>query len=71
MMLFCGVRRSLLVSMIVVPALTLLLAAAIGLYSYSTTTERLAVGAIQQVAVDHGDMIDDFLTTSGGSRIVF
>jgi len=63
---FCGVRRSLLVSMIVVPALTLLLAAAIGLYSYSTTTERLAVGAIQQVAVDHGDMIDDFLDERRG-----
>jgi signal transduction histidine kinase len=56
-----GVHKLLLVSMIVVPAVPLLLAATIGYYSYSNTTERLAVSAIRQSAMDHREIIDTFL----------
>jgi signal transduction histidine kinase len=58
---YLGVHKLLLVSMIVVPAVPLLLAATIGYYSYSNTTEQLAVSAIRQSAMDHRDMIDAFL----------
>ena len=60
-MLFSGVHRLLFVSMLVVPAIPLLLAAAIGFYSFVQTTERLAVSAILQAAVDHKVMIASFL----------
>jgi len=60
-MLYHGVHKLLLVSMIVVPAVPLVLAVTIGYYSYSNTTERLAVSAIQQAAIDHRDMITSFL----------
>ena len=59
--LYRGVHKLLLVSMIVVPAVPLLLAVTIGYYSYSKSTESLAVSAIQQSAVDHRDMITAFL----------
>jgi signal transduction histidine kinase len=60
-MLFSGVHRLLFVSMLVVPAIPLLLAAVIGFYSFVQTTERLAVSAILQAAVDHKVMIASFL----------
>ena len=60
-MLFPGVHRLLFVSMLVVPAIPLLLAAAIGFYSFVQTTERLAVSAILQAAVDHKVIITSFL----------
>jgi signal transduction histidine kinase len=59
--LYRGVHKLLLVSMIAVPAIPLLLAVTMGYYSYSNTTEKLAVSAIQQSAVDHRDMIASFL----------
>ncbi len=59
--LYRGVHKLLLVSMIVVPALPLLLAVTIGYYSYSKTTEKLVVSAIRQSAIDHRDIISVFL----------
>ncbi|WP_319759688.1 ATP-binding protein [Maridesulfovibrio sp.] len=56
-----GVHKLLLITMIVVPAIPLLLAVLIGYYSYSTTTEKLVVSAIRQSAIDHRDIISAFL----------
>lgn len=56
-----GIRRALLLSMIVVPFVPLIVAASIGYYSHVKTTERLALSAIRLAAVDHGDMITFFL----------
>ncbi|MBI9109927.1 PAS domain-containing sensor histidine kinase [Maridesulfovibrio ferrireducens] len=56
-----GVHKLLLVSMIIVPAIPLLLAVTIGYYSYSKTTEKLVVSAIRQSAIDHRDIISVFL----------
>ncbi len=57
----CRVHKLLLISMIVVPAIPLLLAMFIGYYSYSKTTEKLVVSAIRQSAIDHRDIISAFL----------
>ncbi len=59
--IFKGIHKLLFVSMTVIPAVLLLLSAAIGYYFYSKTTEWLAVSAIEQVAVDHQKMITRFL----------
>ncbi len=59
--MFSGVHRLLFISMIIVPAVPLFLAAAIGYYSYVGTTKKFATNAIEQVAVDHRNMIADFL----------
>ena len=57
----CEIHRLLLISMILVPAIPLLLSAAIGFYAYSETTRGYATAALSQAAVDQRRMIDDFL----------
>lgn len=64
--LYSGVHRLLFLSMILVPAVPLLLAAGIGFYSFVQTTERLTVNAIRQTAVDHKKMITAFLDERRG-----
>ncbi|WP_415718361.1 sensor histidine kinase [Maridesulfovibrio sp.] len=56
-----GIRRVLLLSMIIVPFIPLIVAATIGYYSHVRSTEKLALSAIRLAAVDHGDMITFFL----------
>ena len=60
-MLFSGVHRLLFVSMLIVPAVPLLLAAGVGFYSFVKTTEHFAVGTIRQAAADHRQLVDGFL----------
>nr|WP_321258377.1 sensor histidine kinase [uncultured Pseudodesulfovibrio sp.] len=59
--MFTGVHRLLFISMIIVPAVPLFLAAIIGFYSYVDTTKDFATSAIEQVAIDHRNMIAGFL----------
>lgn len=56
-----GIRRVLLLSMIVVPLVPLIVAASIGYLSHVRSTERLALSAVRLSVVDHGDMITFFL----------
>ncbi|BDQ34845.1 sensor histidine kinase [Pseudodesulfovibrio portus] len=62
----CEIRRLLLISMILVPAIPLLLTAAIGFYAFSETTRGYAVSSLSQAVVDHRRMIDDFLKERRG-----
>ncbi len=56
-----GIRRVLLLSMIVVPFVPLIVAATIGYYSHVKSTEQLAMSAIRLAAVDHAEMVSFFL----------
>ncbi|WP_050813951.1 sensor histidine kinase [Pseudodesulfovibrio mercurii] len=51
----------LLISMIVIPAIPLLLSVAIGFYSFAGESKRFAVSSIRQAAVDRTQLIDEFL----------
>lgn len=55
-----GIRRVLLLSMIVVPFVPLIVAATIGYYSHVKSTEQLAMSAIRLAAVDHAEMVSFF-----------
>jgi signal transduction histidine kinase len=57
----CGIHRLLLVTMIVIPAIPLLISAAIGFYSFAGASRRFAVSSIRQAAVDRTALIDEFL----------
>ena len=57
----CEIHRLLLSSMILVPAIPLLLSAVIGFYAFSETTKQFAISSLSQAAVDHRRMIDGFL----------
>ncbi|XXJ20670.1 sensor histidine kinase [Desulfovibrio caledoniensis] len=57
----CGIHRLLLVTMIVIPAIPLLISAAIGFYSFAGASKRFAVSSIRQAAVDRAALIDEFL----------
>ncbi|EGB14533.1 integral membrane sensor signal transduction histidine kinase [Pseudodesulfovibrio mercurii] len=57
----CGIHRLLLISMIVIPAIPLLLSVAIGFYSFAGESKRFAVSSIRQAAVDRTQLIDEFL----------
>ncbi|MEF2232255.1 MAG: ATP-binding protein [Pseudodesulfovibrio sp.] len=70
-MLFSGVHRLLFVSMLIVPAVPLLLAAGVGFYSFVQTTEHFAVGAIRQAAADHRQLVDGFLDERRGDLEAF
>ncbi|WP_163810880.1 sensor histidine kinase [Pseudodesulfovibrio sp. JC047] len=59
--MFSRVHRLLFLTMIMVPAVPLCLAAGIGFFSYVDTTNTFATDAIEQVAVDHRNMITVFL----------
>jgi len=62
----CEIHRLLLISMILVPAVPLLLSAAIGFYAFSETTRGYAISSLSQAVVDHRRMIDDFLKERRG-----
>ena len=62
----CEIHRLILISMILVPAIPLLLSAAIGFYAFSETTKGYADASLRQAAVDHRRMIDDFLRERRG-----
>lgn len=62
----CEIHRLILISMILVPAVPLLLSAGLGFYAFSQTTREYAVSALSQAAVDHRRMIDDFLEERRG-----
>jgi len=70
-MLFSGVHRLLFVSMLIVPAVPLLLAASVGFYSFVKTTEHFAVGTIRQAAADHRQLVDGFLDERRGDLEAF
>ncbi|WP_394699919.1 ATP-binding protein [uncultured Pseudodesulfovibrio sp.] len=57
----CGIHRLLLVTMIVIPAIPLLISAAIGFYSFAGASKRFSVSSIRQAAVDRAALIDEFL----------
>eukprot|EP00831_Metopus_contortus_P079864 TRINITY_DN8033_c0_g2_i1.p2 TRINITY_DN8033_c0_g2~~TRINITY_DN8033_c0_g2_i1.p2 ORF type:complete len:562 (+),score=108.64 TRINITY_DN8033_c0_g2_i1:164-1849(+) len=57
----CGTHKLLLMTMILMPAVPLLLSGAVGFYSFSGVTQRFAAASIRQAALDHKKMIDDFL----------
>ena len=57
----CETHKLLLTSMILMPAVPLLLSVAVGYFSFSDVTKRFAISSIRQVALDHKKMIDDFL----------
>lgn len=57
----CGIHRLLFISMIVIPAIPLLISAAIGFYSFAGESRRFAVSSIRQAAVDRTMLIDEFL----------
>lgn len=62
----CEIHRLILIPMILVPAIPLLLSAAIGFYAFSETTRGYAISSLRQAAVDHQKMIDDFLRERRG-----
>ncbi|MCJ2165084.1 MULTISPECIES: sensor histidine kinase [unclassified Pseudodesulfovibrio] len=57
----CETHKLLLTTMILMPAVPLLLSVAVGFFSFSDVTKRFAISSIRQVALDHKKMIDDFL----------
>ncbi|WP_316896671.1 ATP-binding protein [Pseudodesulfovibrio indicus] len=57
----CGIHRLLLISMILIPAIPLLISGAIGFYSFAGASKRFAVSSIRQAAVDRAKLIDEFL----------
>ncbi|MDD3310737.1 ATP-binding protein [Pseudodesulfovibrio sp.] len=65
-MLFSGVHRMLFVTMLLIPAIPLLVAAGVGFYSFVKTTERFAVGTIEQSAADHRQLVNGFLNERRG-----
>jgi signal transduction histidine kinase len=58
---FCGIHRLLLITMIVIPAIPLLISAAIGFYSFAGASKQFATSSIRQAAVDRAKLIDEFL----------
>ncbi|WP_158947532.1 sensor histidine kinase [Pseudodesulfovibrio cashew] len=59
--LFRKIHRLLFSSMLLVPAVPLILSAALGFYFFADTARRSAVSAISRVAVDHKKLIHAFL----------
>lgn len=57
----CGIHRLLLISMIFIPAIPLLISAAIGFYSFAGASKRFAESSIRQASVDRAKLIDEFL----------
>jgi signal transduction histidine kinase len=57
----CGIHRLLLVTMIVIPAIPLIISAAIGFYSFAGASKRFAISSIRQAAQDRTALIDEFL----------
>lgn len=58
---YAGVRRFVLVNMIVVPFIPFLLALFIGNHSFSRSIENSTIAAMKRISADHRQMIESFL----------
>ncbi len=55
-------KRTLLISMILLPVIPFVLALATGYHYFTTSLENNAIAAMQRIVIDHRQMIDSFLT---------